>query len=192
MLSLTKLKSYLNITDNSKDTLLQSCINASVAEIEDICRRKLTSGSYTEYLNGNNKHEIHLRHYPVIAVTSITYFDGYETWDDLFIGGDTIEDSSILIPQTNTLKLLKGYSFYKGCNNIKITYTAGYDEDDSPEDIQSVLLEIASLKYMNSPLSGHSRLGKSSDNVNSATGESTNYQTPEWVSVLNKYRLLNP
>jgi len=191
MITLTTLKQYLNITDNSKDDLLQSCINASVAEIEDYCHRKLSSASYTDYINGNDKSEIYLRNYPITAVTSVSYFDGYDTYDNLFIGSDTPANSIIIIAQTNSLKLIKGYYFYNGCKNFKIIYTAGYTTETAPEDLKSVLLELASLKYFNSPLSGQARLGKSSDNVNSATGESTSFKDPDWKKVLDKYRLQN-
>lgn len=192
MITLTELKTYLNITDSNKDSLLQSCIDASVKEIEDYCNRKLSSGTYTEYLNGNGRTEIYLRNYPINEVTSILYYTDYDGYDDIFITGDTPENSVLIIEQTNCIKLLKCYYFFKGCKNIKITYTAGFDTDDAPEDIKSVLLELSSIKYYNSPVSGHARLGKASDNVNSATGESTTFKDPDWKTVLNKYKILNP
>lgn len=189
MITLTELKTYLKITDTSKDAFLQSCIDSSVKEIEDYCNRKLTSGTYTEYLDGNSKSEMYLRNTPINSVTSISYFDGYDTYDDIFTVGDTTSNSILIIQQSNLIKLLKGYFFYAGCKNIKIVYTAGYTT--TPDDIKSVLLELASVKFYNSPLSGHARLGKASDNVNSATGESTSYKDPDWKTVLNKYRLQN-
>lgn len=189
MITLTELKSYLNITDTSKDVFLQSCIDSSVKEIEDFCNRKISTGTYTEFLDGNSKSEIYLRNTPINTITSISYFDGYDTYDNIFISGDTPLNSAQIISQSNSVRLLKGYFFYKGCKNIKIVYTAGYST--TPDDIKSVLLEIASLKYYNSPLSGHARLGKASDNTSSATGESTSYEKPDWKTVLSKYRLQN-
>ena len=189
MITLTELKTYLNITDNSKDTFLQSCIDSSVNEIEDYLNRKLSPDTYVEYLDGNNKSMIYLRNKPINSITSIECFDEYDTYEDLFTGSDTASNSVQIITDDNLIKLLKGYFFYNGCKNFKITYTAGYST--TPDDIKSVLLELASLKYYNSPLSGHARLGKASDNINSATGESTTYKDPNWKTVLNKYRLQN-
>lgn len=189
MITLTELKQYLNITDSSKDTFLQSCIDSSVCEIEDFCNRKLSPDTYVEYLDGNNKTEIYLRNKPINSISSIECFDEYDTFVDLFTGSDTASNSVQIITQHNLIKLLKGYFFYKGCKNIKITYTAGYST--TPDDIKSVLLELATIKFYNSPLSGHARLGKASDNINSVTGEAVTYKAPDWKTVLNKYRLQN-
>lgn len=189
MITLTELKQYLNLTDASKDTFLQNCIDASVKEIEDFCNRKLSPGTYTEYIDGNNKSVIHLRNKPITSITSIECFDEYETYQNLFTGSDSVFNAVEIIPQQNCIKLLKGYYFYKGCKNIKVTYAAGYST--TPDDVKSVLLELATLKYYNSPLSGHARLGKASDNINSVTGQSTTFKEPDWKRVLNKYRLQN-
>lgn len=191
MLALTELKTYLNVTDSSKDTLLQSCIDAAIRELEDFCNRRLTEGSYIEYADGNNKTELYLRNTPINSITSIEYFDEYDTYEDLFTGTDTASNSILILTQSNLIKLLKGYFFYKGCKNIKITYTAGYDETNAPKDIKNVLTEMASIKFYNSAFSSHARLGKASDNINSATGEAVTYKAPDWKTVLNKYRLQN-
>jgi len=191
MITLQELKTYLNITDDTKDVFLQACIDASVREIEDYCKRKLTSGTYTEYIDGKDKTEIYLRNSPLHSVTSISVYNYYDSYDSIFTSGDTASNSTIILTATNSIKLLKGYYFFKGCKNIKVVYVSGYDTDTAPQDLKSVLKELASLKFYNSPLSGHARLGKASDNVNSATGESTSFQTPDWKTVLNTYRLQN-
>ncbi|MBE2228256.1 MAG: phage head-tail connector protein [Ignavibacteria bacterium] len=192
MITLTTLKNYLNITDNSKDTFLQLCIDSSVKEIEDYLNRTITLDDYTEYINGNNRNLIYLRNYPIIEITSVKYFNEYDAFEDIFSTGDTPANSVLILSQTNSIKLLKGYFFFYGCKNIEIIYQAGFDSNTVPEDIKMVILELASTRFYNSALSGHSRLGKSSDNINSATGESTTFKDVEWKTILSKYKLLNP
>lgn len=191
MITLQEIKTYLNITDNTKDAFLQTCITASVNELEDYCKRKLTSDTYTEYLDGNDRTEIYLRNTPLQSITSISVYNNYDSYDDIFTTGDTASNSTVILADTNSIKLIKGYYFFKGCKNIKVVYLSGYDTDTAPEDIKSVLKELTTVKFYNSPLSGHARLGKASDNINSATGESTTYKDPNWKTVLNKYRLTN-
>jgi len=190
MITVSEFKTYLNINaeDTSKDTFLQKCINESVKDIESYCNRSLTAGEYTEYINGNGKNEIFLNAHPVFSISSIKYLYN-NSFVDLLNSPDTIEDSAIVI--SNSLILLKYYTFPKGRKNIEVVFDGGFT--DAPDDLKGVCIEMSALKFFNSPLSGQSQLGLSNKNFNSTTSEGKSFKDmiPEWHKKLNRYRLIN-
>lgn len=193
MITVAQLKTYLKIVTSDKDAFLQTCIDRAVADVENYCNRKFTSGSYTQYSNGDNSNELFIKNYPVNSVTSLEWFDGFDEWNDILDSPDVPADSLFIISDINKIKLIKGYFFTNGCNNIKVVYTAGWASGMAVDDIKAVLLEIASTHYRNSADSGDAILGKSSVNLNSAASESATYVdlTDNWKKRLKKYKISN-
>lgn len=125
MIILNDIKSYLNITDSTKDNQLAGYINSSIAEVEKYCDRKLKYKTYTEYLDGDGDCVIYVPAYPVISVTSLKYYDEEtEDYEDILDSGDTIADYVEVFD--NQIRLLSGYSFPAGDKNIQLVYVAGY------------------------------------------------------------------
>lgn len=193
MLNVQTLKSYLKITGNDQDIFLDSCLNQAVSLVENYCNRKLTSGSFTQYSDGINSTELFLDNYPINSVTTIEWFDGFDEWQSIFNSPDSTANSVLILPTINKIKLIKGYFFPSGCNNIRTVYTAGWASGMASDDVKSVLLEISATLYRNSAESGDAILGKSSVNLNSNVSESASFidLTPQWINKLKKYRLVN-
>lgn len=183
MLSTSTLKDYLKIDGTGKDTFLKACIDQAVSSIETYCNRKFIYGSYTDYLDGDCAENCFLKNYPVISINSISTRLN-DTWEPMEDG-----TNHFLIPEKNEMQLMSYLP--KGKNNVKITYTAGWNEDECNKDIENIIIEMASIIYFNSSLSGDSRLGKLSKSLNANTSEWMQYKdlTPDWKRRLDKYRI---
>jgi hypothetical protein len=188
MINLVELKQYLNITDDSKNTFLQECIDRAISELESDCNRKFTSGSCTEYYaNEKETYDLYLRHYPVRLISSCTY----ETSDGTF--EDVTEDSDNLLLLDGTYIHIVGGDYFPKAM-IKTVYNYGYQISGSygtPDDFKQVLLEKAALHWYNSPVSTQARLGVTSKNVGSQNTTSATYEKPDHSGFINKYRIRN-
>lgn len=181
MISTETLKQYLNIDGTGKDSFLGACITRAVSEVETICNRKFESGNYTDIVNGNTK--LYLQNYPVNSITKIEV-KNFNNWE-------TVSDSTCYIDLNVNAVFVENVSIPKGKNNVKVTYNSGWGLDECNKDIENVILEMASIFYYNSPVSGEARLGKTSKSLNSNTSEWIQYRdlNPEWQKKLSKYRI---
>lgn len=124
--TLEVVKSYVlkDMTDTSKDNLLERLINAVSGFIEKYCDRKFGKATYTEKYRGNNRQLLRLNQYPVTAVTLVT------------IDGNAVNDYEILAEEgmlyRENLWTWTGYSIglvgedAGSKRNIEVQYTAGY------------------------------------------------------------------
>jgi hypothetical protein len=188
MINVVELKAYLNITDTSKDNFLADCCNKAISELETLCNRKFTSGTYTEYyFLDSDVYELYLKNYPVRELTSSQYESSDGTFTDVT---DDITDITII--DDSLLHIAGGDYFPKGL--IKTIYTAGFQvsgDYGTPNDFKKVLLEMASMHYYNSPVSTQARLGVTNKNIGSQNTTSATYQTPDHSDFINKYRIKN-
>lgn len=179
MISVQSLKQYLKIDGTTNDSFLAVCIDGAVKEIETYCNRKFEAGTYIDYLNGDNNSRFQVKNYPLTSISLIETRLNDE-WSELTDG-----TCLFILPEINGVQLEKTV-LPRGENNVKITYTAGWNEDES--EIKTVVLELASLKYYDSPVSGQARLGISSENMGSQASTSNSYKELDWKSKVAKYR----
>lgn len=190
LITLPELKRYLGIKDaeTGKDDLLIDCINEASDMINDHCNRPLKSADYVHYLNGQGGDTLSLPYYPVTEVTEIKTiaYDGSE--DALLSGSDTVSNTVVL--DDSSLFLRKGYYFPRGRKNIKVSYSAGYE--DIPNDVKKVCKEVAAMIYKESK-GGEDKLGVRSESKGvGATVSKTFYQDSEkLLAGLDSYRKLN-
>lgn len=195
MILLNDFKIYLKIdtSNTTNDGFLQSCIDTAVGQIESYCNRRFTNSTYTEYLNGNGCNEIYLRHFPVTKITEIKSLE-YDTYVNLLVSPDTIDNSTEIISDYNILKLTKGYIFPTSSlnRNIKIEYEAGFaiDWNDVPYELKSACKDLAANEFLKSKV-GEGRLGLSGSNLNSGVSDGKTYVDIDVSKILNKYRIKN-
>ncbi len=170
LVTLAKYKEYLKITDTTVDTQLTTLTAHVEQRVKTWLNRAIESATYTdEYYNGNGKHYLVLRQFPITAATTIKVYDGLdsnnaEIWTTLVQGTDY--ERKVLDTEACSV-YLDGYTFEKGLQNYKITYTAGYTS--IPEDIQLACKELLKVTWDNSPLN-QNRLGFTS--VSDSAGSS--------------------
>jgi len=148
LITVEDVKNFLGI-DTPKDfqeqqlTAIVDGVNASVS---NYCDRKLfSSGPITEWLNGNGRAIMQLKEYPLVSVTSVTYYDELETATAV-IAGDYWANSD-----SGQLELRSaaahGSRWIRGRHNYKVAYTAGYAAAAIPDDLKLACLTWAAVLF---------------------------------------------
>lgn len=122
--------------------LLETLINAVTDFMEDYCKRRFLETAYaSELYDGDGTEMLFLKNYPIVAIATI-YWTYVDVTDEL-IDADEYK-----------IYNLGGYVYREGGwiaghQNIKITYTAGYDfaTDGIPSELQDICNALVNLKY---------------------------------------------
>ena len=140
--TLAAVKSYLKITSDTDNSLLEDLINASSNAIERYCERTFKEQLFTdEEYDGNGLNGLYLRQYPVKSITSVT-----------------VEGTSLNIIdykcKKNNGKLIRNNGIWPtGEINILVTYTAGYTE--IPSDLELACKHLV-MSYFKSDIASFS------------------------------------
>lgn len=136
----TEVKPWLEIAPSvtTSDNVLLTCMESATAFFESYCERELEEDTYTHQFNGSGRHELRLREFPVsdIHFAAIDSTWAFATPEDL---------ASILID--NELWLVRKEIWPHGIRNIQVSYTAGYDFDDTPTDLRLACLQMVEFLY---------------------------------------------
>lgn len=188
MINIVELKRYLNIdiAENSKDEILQDCIDIAISEIENELNRKVTSGTYTQYSYSESADKLFIKNYPLRNLISCQYLltDGTYT--------DVAEDINNILPIENYLLLVNSVTFPDSL--IKTVYTSGYlitGDYGAPNDLKKVALEKASMNFFNSPQSKQARLGINSKSLGAQNTISETFKELDHTKILKKYKRIN-
>lgn len=71
--SLSALKTYLNVSTTTDDTLMEALVDRASDKVETYCGRKFITRAYREWRDGYGKPQIVLRQRPVTAVRRVAY-----------------------------------------------------------------------------------------------------------------------
>jgi len=159
--SVSNVKSFLDISNTSDDTLIQNIIYRVTDQIQSYCRRDFFSTEYTEYYDGDGSKTLIVNQFPITAIDSI-YDDIDYQWgsDDEISSDDIIFNANSNDSKSGIINLDTDY-FSIGKQNIKITYTAGYST--IPYDIEKAAILLSAIEYFT---------GKTFMNANSEGGNS--------------------
>lgn len=166
--TLAELKAYLNISGSTQDTLLEGFANRASQRIDSRSRRKLRKRTYTdERYDGNGRFSVLvLREYPIVSVTSLYDDTGRDFEAVSLVDSDDYEIDADAGTVTRTDSM-----FAKGTANIKITYLAGYEDDDERlYALKAACISLAAHYYFQSP-AGKGRQGVKSEAL--AAGQGT-------------------
>jgi hypothetical protein len=160
--TLAQVKTLLNIPaeDTTQDDKLTLLIKSASAKIEGYLGYSLQRASYTEEVHSvNNRQLIHLNHFPIQSVASVTVrevpiedyklFPEYTRWGNLYRGDGW---SGTYYTRGFT------HDIVSGAWEVNVSYVAGYylpndigyvegSESSLPYDILTVCLEMVELKY---------------------------------------------
>lgn len=137
MITKTEVKSYLGITANTYDTVLEFLVSGCVAFVESQIRRKIDSASYTELHNGG-KEKYFVRNTPMTAITSVKYNAGTQhtpNWQTVPLDNVTFEASGVV----------EAFGLPCGIRNIEIIYTGGYAS--TPADLGFVIVQLVAKAF---------------------------------------------
>ena len=124
---LTTLSSFKRFAKIGASTTPDSWINQQLgsvaAQMETYTRRKLRGRLLTEYYDGGAFGSIITNQKPIISVTSV-HDDVIHAYDATTLVAAT---DYVILADEGIIQLYDG-SFHKGVKNVKVIYTAGYDE----------------------------------------------------------------
>jgi hypothetical protein len=180
VLALKVLKSYLKITDESKDALLQAIATATSKSIETYCRRVFDQGSpVDEEYDGTDTTKLWLNRTPITLITSVKYglTGSLTTLDPTYY---RFHETAIYTDGVT------GFIFNKTTHYWKISYTGGYTSGAMPQDLVWAACKIAALDYREQD---NSRIGLLSKSIGGEVVESYVRELPKDVkAVLDHYR----
>jgi len=134
--TLANVKALLGITDTVSDDILENYIDAATEAIENYCKRRFTSTTYTdEVYDGTGTKYLNLKHYPVTAITvreKLISDYGSDSWDDL-------QDEWFQFQENG--RVIYNIGFDEGFSNYRFTYVAGYVV--IPDDVRDACEKIA-------------------------------------------------
>jgi hypothetical protein len=138
------LKSYLQITGITYDTILAS-IKASVeAWMKIYCRDPFLVAQYTEYYDGHGSSRLHVRHYPITSIDEVNIDS-----DRTFAVATKVATADIIqSDQSNSEGVIElfGEVFSQGQKNVKVLYKAGYSS--VPADLQLAVKIICAREFL--------------------------------------------
>ena len=140
-----QLQTFMELED-SEEGIINMLSFSATTEIENHTHRILYEREIGEFHDGYNQNSIELKEYPVTEVNriSIRQFTKLCAFIPL--------ESEAYTCQTqengfSTIFLQNNYSFPKGQQNIKVLYTAGYNSETLPDDLQMAVCETVSWLY---------------------------------------------
>ena len=161
--SLTDVKGFLELTDTTFDTLLNTILTGVSARIETFLNRDLHKEERTKYFDAGRR-IIYLPAYPIDLTATLS------VWDD-----DELQtkDDDYYVHETEGLIEFYVTPSYSEPKQIKITWTGGYSlTADLPTDLQYATMLQTSLVFRKRKNIGTSSIslpdGSQSTNVTEA------------------------
>ncbi len=151
----------------SENNLLVSLINRASSRMENYCGYNFKNREYTEYQDGDGSPTVFTDNYPITSVSAL--------WDDTERAftdstNDLIDSDDYLIySKEGSIRLYNDETvFSKGYQNIKITYSGGY-EASSPEldDLGQACLDWVLTMYRKNKDRLHGYVSKSASGASS-------------------------
>lgn len=180
IITLAELKTFLNITDTSKDDLLNQAINNADGFVEGYLWYSLLLNEWLQAIFLGILDQFELRETNINSVSKIEY------WEDEF--------DETLTEYTGKKRVYEQQGLVKTQECVwpftQITYSFGYDDTTAPQDLKTAYLEIASTYYKSS-------WETSAGDVRSETvdGDSISFSDTRWkisdksMTILNKYKI---
>ena len=141
MITLAELKSYLWITDDTQDDIIQIYVDSANEYITNYIWRNITQADYTEYEDWDWQRTIILKNYPVNSITSFQV----NSWTIETPEREDVDDYK-LVPEEG--KIFLTFYLNRWFQNYKIEYNAWYDT--IPWDLKLAWLKIAWSYYNDS------------------------------------------
>lgn len=148
LITLSETKRYLGLSTAA--STWDNRIEDFIDEVSHFCNaytgRKLKARDLTEYYDGDGSTELVLNEYPLNSDS--TGIDLYidTTWD--YSTGTKVNSTSMLLYEDEGKIVLKGNSYTKGAQSVKISYNGGYTTSAMPRDLKLTALKLVKHNYM--------------------------------------------
>ena len=163
------------------DVILSRLISAVSSWIQLEIGRYLSAAIYTETYNGKGGNRLMVRNFPIQSVSSLVVNEDTILPAETQLGTGYLFDSRMIY--------LNGFSFYRGFQNVCVTYIAG----PFPGDPELYLAEQICIRLVALSYNERTRTGQDSKSM---AGESVHFITSELpkdiAMMLNKLRRVSP
>jgi len=191
--NLARVKTFLGISGTSDDTLLTSLINTCTEFIENYCDRRFKQTAYTnELYNGSGINKLLLKNYPVDENSTFKLEKrssdlNEDDWDEVDTEYYHIHYEKGIVENVRNI-------FERYPRHYRITYTAGYDYDNSDTylegagagDLEYACWKLVSKVYQQRKQPGNVQSESLGDY--SVTFRKESMADPEIKSILDKYK----
>lgn len=173
MIEISKIKTYLGITDESQDGLLGEIESYVSGFVSGYCRRNFSESENVEYF-GNANGAVFLKHFPVSAVLSVSVNNraaGAPVWK-------VLEESEYRVFSE------EGYiagNFPNGAGSVKVVYTSGFET--VPSDLELLTVELCAKEFRQ-----RQSQGIGSESVGSVRIDWTSGLTEMQKAILNRHK----
>ncbi len=174
LLSNEDFKAYVGLNSNDFDEVIDVLISGAVKWIEIVINNKITEGEGVEYFDGDEiVNEIFLSNNLNLKELTVEYeSDG--NW--IMLPGDDY----VFYDDQGVVKL----DYVKsGERNYKVSYKAGFTDQDVPDDLKLAILKLTG-RLWNKRKSDGIKMEELAD----ASVDWESQLTPEITAVLNKYK----
>lgn len=148
--TLSEVKSYLKVDDNTEDALITSLLQSAREVAERYLNQALITQTITEKLDRLSNPTIYLSISPVITVSSFQYNDGVNSVQT-FASTNYIVDSFVKPARLALAYNAVWPTLYGNINDVTIVYTAGYGATAAsvPGQIKQAILLMITDAYDN-------------------------------------------
>lgn len=159
--TLLQAKSHLGIppSETSLDARVELLINVASQHIETWTGRKLKSQTHTQLFDGRRQNSLVPAEFPVTAISELRVDQSHE-----FILSNTLWTEWMISDGGLTVTLPTQY-FPQGYQNIKLVYTAGYEEVPADLEYGCLLLIEWLYRFKNSGDIGRTSKNKGDESV---------------------------
>lgn len=193
--TLARQKDFLGISVATNDTLLTILINAVTDFVENYCDKRFRQTAYSNQLyDGNGTNKLLLRQYPVTAGETFT-LEERDSADNV-TSFSTVDSDEFFVKESQGIVEFARLLFKKLAQHYRITYTAGYNFDNTTPGNTLESQGIGDMEYAVWKLVAKAFSQRKSDtNVTSeslgdysVTLRKTAMADPEIRDILNKYK----
>lgn len=169
------LAQYSGNHDEELNTLKSMFIDAAESIVVECLGYDPTSKDYASIISGYGSPDVQLRAQPVTEIKSLK------------VDGETLDPADFISDKERIINKNLESCFTAGTNNVLVSYTAGYNDEDVPGTVKLTILRIAAL--MLSETGGNIGItSKSFDQGGSRTFTNTRDYTP-YLKVLDPIRV---
>lgn len=154
LVTLAGTKTFLGITDSSRDAVLEILINTASDYIEKRTGRKFSETDYEqETYDGTGTDQIQLKNYPVVAFTKLEVnntSNNSDSWSEIPESEYWVDTETGIITKTGAFvgsdfnselaESLSDSIFNSGKNRYRATYSAGYES--IPNDLKYACMSL--------------------------------------------------
>ncbi len=150
--TVARAKSFLDITTSDEDTLIERLVNSATDFIEKYCGRRFKKTEYSnELYDGSGSTKLLLKQYPVDSASDFVLekrnsIDNNDSWSEIDSEDYFVHWDKGIIENVRDI-------FYKYPQHYRISYSAGYDYNNSDSflsDVGAADLEYACWKLVSS------------------------------------------